>query len=157
MWQTGTGEAIRLDGSRKYLRLTPCAIVDHVVQDVACNPNTAVPPKEDYVGVGARVWDIEFFRAVSTFCGQSTVLRICVEPFSQYSTKKARILQFLVNISSPKPGAYDTRTSIISYVHCVFFPGSVQFSLCLGLINLFYAIFVPRFLSRSFDLGWRPQ
>ena len=55
VWQTGTGEAIRLDGGREYLRLNRGANFDHVVQDVACTPNTAVPPTQDSVRLGARV------------------------------------------------------------------------------------------------------
>lgn len=56
VWQTTTGEAIRLVGkNRGYLRLTRGANFDHVVQDEGCAPNTVVVPREEPVRLGARV------------------------------------------------------------------------------------------------------
>lgn len=55
VWQTGTGETVRLDGNRQYLRLDRGANFDHVVQDLTCTPNTAVPPTQESVRLGARV------------------------------------------------------------------------------------------------------
>lgn len=56
VWQTGTGEAVRLNGTGGgYLRLNRGANFDHVEQDVACTPNPTVPPTEESVRLGARV------------------------------------------------------------------------------------------------------